>query len=556
MVDVKFIKENAAMKQNTLGLNIKKLNLKNFATFDDQSVSFTTGFNAIVGETGSGKSLILDALQLILGHRADRKLIRKDCEFAIVEASFTCIDSDIKLYFDEIGYPFEDDEIIIKRVLYRTGKTKSFFNYQSCSLNNLVQFSQRYIDLVGQFENQKLLSEDYQILLIDNFANNYGLLREYRNTYQKLSVAVNELKEATQNNHERSQKIDYLEFQIAELDKLNPSIERENTLIAQKRHFQNFEENKKDVAFLNNIFEGSYESNGIITQLGAVSNVLSKGLLDANSLNAFKNAQEILHDINYKVNKTVDGEYDEQELENTLTELDSYQKLKRKFSVETEGLITLYQEFKKQLEDLKNIEDTISSLNANIQSLKKQSLDIANHIHDKRCKYSKLLATKLTTEVQQLNMVGATIKIDLTKKDELSANGITDIKFLAETNPGEGFYKVKDIASGGELSRILLSLRKVLSAKDSISIFLFDEIDTGIGGETALKVGNVLESVSLESQVIAITHLPQIAKYSEKLIIVSKDVIKNNAKTRTVSTIREISGDSLKNEVQQMSNLV
>ena len=170
----------------SLNLSLQKLTLKNFATFEDQIVNFDKKFNAIVGETGSGKSLILDALQLILGHRADKKLIRKNCEFSIIEASFSCENINIKKYFNDIGFPFDEDEVLIKRIIYKTGKTKSFLNHQICALSTLIDFSKNFIDLVGQFENQKLLSESYQLALLDDYSNEKKLQSNYNRCFEEL----------------------------------------------------------------------------------------------------------------------------------------------------------------------------------------------------------------------------------------------------------------------------------------------------------------------------------------------------------------------------------
>lgn len=543
------------MAMDIFGLNFSKLNLKNFATFDDQEIHFDSNFNAIVGETGSGKSLILDALQLILGHRADKKLIRKDCDFAIVEAILKCNDPNISKYFIDSGYPFDDSEIVIKRILYKTGKTKSYLNHQSCSLSTLTDFSKNFIDLVGQFENQKLLSDDYQLKLLDNYSTNNTLTGEYKKTYDSYLQAKRELEEAERKNSEYSQKMDYLNFQIKELEQLSPKTEREFELLEKKRLLQNLEENRDSVAHLNQLFDGTHSSVGVLDLLNKIDHLINDKLLDEESLNSFQVAKENIADLNYKINSSLDIDFNEGEFEEVLSELDRYQKLKRKFNVDTEGLITIYKNFLQEKDEIQNTSDTVQVYKGRINNLFDSCKDIAKKIHDRRVINSKTLAKKLSLEIQNLRMLGATIKIQLTENETLTKSGISNIEFLAETNPGEGFYKIKDIASGGELSRILLALRTVLSTRDSISIFLFDEIDSGIGGETALTVGKALSQVANSSQVIAITHLPQIANFSQKLIMVSKDVINKNSEERTISVIKEISGKQLKEQVQHMGAL-
>lgn len=538
-----------------IGLIISKLSLKNFATFDDQTIQFSEGFNAIVGETGSGKSLILDAIQLILGQRADKKLIRKDCDYAIVESSFECSDGYIKSYFDKIGFPFDNDEILIKRILYKNGKTKSFLNHQNCSLQNLNSFSKRFVDLVGQFENQKLLSENYQLQLLDNYSLHETILEEYQKVFKQLETKMNALNEQQNISSERQQKKDYLEFQLNEFSKLNISIERELELLDKKRILQNLEENKAAIEEVNFIFEGSSDSVGLSSLLNKLEKLLSEKLVSQNDINLFMQAHESITELNYKINSSLDLDFDEEEFETVIDELDQYQKLKRKYGVDTEGLLEIQKNFQNELENIQNLNSNLDKLTKEINLLKNKASALASNLHESRVKNADKLSKHLTKEIQNLRMNGARIFIELTKTEQLYKNGFSQINFLAETNQGEGRYKIKDIASGGELSRILLALRTVLSSKDSISIFLFDEIDSGIGGETAVAVGRSLKSVSLNSQVVAITHLPQIANFADKLVLVSKTTKTTNDKSRTISFVKEVAGESLKKEVLSMTNL-
>lgn len=537
------------MTQKHFGLIISQLSIKNFATFDDQVISFNTGFNAIVGETGSGKSLILDALQLALGQRADRKLIRKNCEFSIVETVFKCHDSIIRNYFNEIGYPFDEDEIIVKRIIYKNGKTKSFLNHQSCSLTTLSNFSKRFVDLVGQFENQKLLSPTYQIQLLDNFSINQIILNDYQVIYSELQETRDELEQKKLQAAELQQKQDYLDFQLNELNKLAPCLEREQELLQKKRLLQNLEENKQAVAEFNFIFDGDHNRPGLSEAITKLENIISDKLLAEEDINHFHNAKEILNDLNYKVNSHSEVDFDEEEFESVLEELDLYQKLKRKYSVDTQGLIEITQRFSEERANISTIELQLNDLENKITSLENEAYKLATELHNRRVSNASKLSKLLSKEIQSLRMKGATIKIELEKAQVLQKNGLSHIHFKAETNPGEGYYLIKEIASGGELSRILLALRTVLSSNDSISIFLFDEIDTGIGGETALSVGKSLQKVALNSQVIAITHLPQIANFAYKLVRVSKEI----KDARTISLVKEFVGQkSVSEEVTQM----
>jgi DNA repair protein RecN (Recombination protein N) len=538
-----------------LDLSLNKLALKNFATFEDQTVQFHKNFNAIVGETGSGKSLILDALQLILGHRADKKLIRKNCDFTIIEASFNCTNQNIKSYFNNIGFPFDEDEVLIKRIIYKTGKTKSFLNHQNCALSILVDFSKNFIDLVGQFENQKLLSGTYQLALLDDYSKDKTLVKEYKSKFTDLLETQTHLESLRIQNTQISQKTDYLNYQIAELEKLNPSIEDEKELIQQKKTFQESETKKELLSEVNSIFDGDVSNSGLLNQLNRLSSLLDSQLLADDLFNKFHIAKDTLADINYSLNQHNFIEGDQDELEVTLQRLDEYQQVKRKFNTDTENLLVIYRDFKTERDDVENIDKSITLYEERLSELQLECYDLAKKLHAMRIQAANDLSSELTHEIQFLKMRGATVDIRITEKEELTQSGISVISLMAETNPGEGFYKIKDIASGGELSRILLSLRKVLASKDSISIFLFDEIDTGIGGETALSIGKTLQNVSVDSQVIAITHLPQIATYADKLVLVEKKHIIDNNEERTISVVNEVEGKAIKTEVTLMNPL-
>ena len=551
MVEEKSIRENN-MK---FDLSLQQLTLKNFATFNDQVVNFDKRFNAIVGETGSGKSLILDALQLILGHRADKKLIRKGCDFSVIEASFSCSTKNIQKYFNNLGFPFDDNEIVIKRIIYKTGKTKSFLNHQSCSLTVLTDFARNFIDLVGQFENQKLLSETYQLALLDDYSSHQNLAREYSQKYNDLLQTKNQLDQLRLQNTQIAQKLDYLNFQINELEKLNPTVEDEEELIQKKKEMQNLEARKASLFEVNSLFEGTDSSNGLFSSLNRLEHLITSDFSDENNLNLFHQAKELLNDLNYALNQDSTIDISEEEFEAVLSRLDSYQRLKRKFNADTKELINLYNDFLTERDEVENIDKSITLYEERYSDLQDECFSIAKQLHQKRIQAAKELSQALTSEIQNLNMKGATIDIRLFEKEELSQNGISVIHLMAETNPGEDFHKIKDIASGGELSRILLSMRKVLSSKDSISIFLFDEIDTGIGGETALSIGKTLKNVSEKSQVIAITHLPQIATYTDKIIFVEKKHIIENDTERTISSVKEIEGANIKDEVSAMNPL-
>jgi DNA repair protein RecN (Recombination protein N) len=274
-----------------------------------------------------------------------------------------------------------------------------------------------------------------------------------------------------------------------------------------------------------------------------------------NELTDVSDIDDKLHLLFGNLNQKLDFDLDPQELEGTIERLDIYQKLKKKFGGSVETMLESQVSFTNERNKLQELDFDLDDLKLKIKNLKNDLSQLSKALHEKRTKYALKLSKELTERVQILKMNGATIKLVLEELNDFNESGSTRANFVAETNPGEGYFKVKDIASGGELSRILLAVRQILSNHDSISIFLFDEIDTGIGGETANCIGKALFQVATNGQVIAITHLPQIAQFADSLILVQKEIQADNKSSRTESSIKEITGKMVQKEVRAMSQL-
>ncbi len=540
------------MKTNET-LYLKSLNLQNFATFENQEIQFDSKFNAIVGETGSGKSLILDALQIIFGARADKKLIRKNAEFATIEAVFSTDDSIIKSYFNEIGHPFEGNEVVIKRIIFANESSKSYLNFQACSASLLSAFAKRFIDLVGQFENQKLLSEDYQLVLLDSYSNLSGDVADYQNLYNQLAGLRKDFAELLNEKNIRAQREDYIRFQIEELEKLSPSVEDEQDLLKKKDMILNIEKRQTTLGAL-----ASAISDDDINLLGLLKTCLNRaekspGIVSEEIITKLYDVKSILEDVSFDLSKDLNANLDEENIEEIIDRIDFYQRLKRKFGGTTEEMIRTYSEFKSELNSYSQVDDKISLVSKKINDLELRCTAFAQELHQIRVQKSEQLSLELTEKVRELKMNGASLKIIVNRSEALGPKGFSRVDFIAETNPGEGFFKVKEIASGGELSRILLSIRQILSSNDTISVFLFDEIDTGIGGETAVCIGKSLMEVSECSQVLAITHLPQIANFATQIINVSKSTKVIDDQPRTISFIDQVIGEK-KSEILKAMN--
>lgn len=535
---------------------LKSLLIQNFATFKNQTIRFRPGFNVIVGETGSGKSLVLDALQLILGSRADRKAVRRDTDHCLLEATFHCEDEKVKTFLAEEGYPISGNELIIKRMIQRNGTGRTFVNHLSCTLTFLNQFARKYIDLVGQFENQKLLSGSYQLSLLDHFAGLSKQVDAYRDLYRNFKSLAAQKSQLEESRHQREQRLDYLNYQLTEIEKLSPSTTDEEELLRRKVRLMNLEKSQRLSQQLTDIFDGPDSAPGLHTLVKQLSLLILKNTdVCSDEEDIVSQLQEGLQKLETRLKSQLDQDIDPEELEGVLDRLDLYQKLKKKFGGSVENVLLAQSEFLKEKSTLEGLEFNLDEICQRLDKNHKELLNMASTLHQKRVTAAKKLEKELTSRLRSLRMNGATTRIEVEAGDDITETGISRLEFLAETNLGEGFFRIKEVASGGELSRILLSLRQILSHYESISIFLFDEIDTGIGGETGNCIGKALKDVSSQGQVIAITHLPQIAQYADILIMVQKETHQEKSETRTESSVREIAGKMILKEVKTMAQL-
>ena len=541
-------------------ITLKSLYLQNFATFSNQTIHFEHGLNIIMGETGSGKSLILDALLLILGGKADRKFIRAQTSSATVESIFEIEAGKdfelVKTYFDELGLPCEDNEISIKRIIYQNEKAKIFLNGQVCGLGILQKFSKDFVDVVGQFENQKLLQPEYQLQIIDYFLPNRNILNSYLTSYQDYISQKSQLAEFEQKQQMKQERESFLRYLVDEYDRVAPSEADEENFLKLKTERSQWEEKS---LFLNSFKElvssETPGSNPLLDQLKQLKSLLMKGkkfYQESDITNILDNLYLLENQLDELVSRPHE-EINEESFQLALDKLDQFQKLKKKFGVTMKELPVKACEYKEELEALNDLEEQISKLKMRMDKTFKNLWDLGTELSLQRKLIAKDLSKKLSHAVESLNMQGAILRFVFTQKTSPSLQGIDDIKLMAKLNKGEGEHELIEIASGGELSRILLALRQISSQNQSVSIFLFDEIDTGIGGKTALLIGKSLKDVSKNSQVLAITHLPQVAAQAAHMIKVSKIVKKVDSIERTFSNADIVAHTQFRKEIELMA---
>ena len=391
------------------------------------------------------------------------------------------------------------------------------------------------------------------MVLLDSYAGLTQDLLDYQALFAQLSNSRKDFNNLTNEKNLRAQREDYIRFQLEELEKLSPSIEDENELTKKKDLILNVEKRQQTLGSL-----ASAISDDETNLLGILKTCLNKaeksgGIVSEEITAKLYEVKALLEDVSYDLSKDLNATPEDENIEEIIDRLDTYQRLKRKFGGSTDEMIRTFTEFKSELDSFFQVDDKIALISKKINDLETRCDSFAEELHNIRVTRADSLSKVLTTKVRDLKMNGATLKINVTKNINLGNKGFSKIDFIAETNLGEGFFKVKEIASGGELSRILLSVRQILSSNDTISVFLFDEIDTGIGGETALSIGKSLQTVSEYSQVLAITHLPQIASFATQIINVSKTTKVIDDQPRTVSIVELAMGAQRESFIKAMN---
>ncbi len=539
-------------------LKLESLSLQNFATFKSHTINFKSGLNAIVGETGSGKSLILDAIELVFGGRADKKSVRNGSDSATIEAILSFTTTVVRDELEDLGFPTDDNSVVIKRIIKKDGTSRCWLNHMSCNLSQIVNFSRQHIDLVGQFENQKLLSESYQLALLDQFGSTTILAKEVKDLFYQIQKLKSEKDSLERSQEQSEQKIDYLNYQLNEINLLNPQLGEEEQLIDLKNGHLNINKKQTFLNQLNDMVSGTENNDGLNSVIKTLRSHLIKNtsLIPGEILTRFNDLEGSLEVFTDAISKISLADLDPEQFQVVIDRLDLYSKLKRKFGGMVESIIEAKTSFESDLLRIVSSEQEILVLSNKIKISEKLLTSHSEELHGKRVETANKLSTSLTIAVRELRMIGADLVFEISKTDLPSETGFTKLQFLAQTNPGEGFFKVKEIASGGELSRILLAVRQILSSHDSVSIFLFDEIDTGMGGETALYIGKSLAKVASTSQVVTITHLPQIAAFADNLIVVSKETSLDSGSDRTVSIVKELHDKKgIKKEIEAMNPL-
>lgn len=526
-----------------------ELNIKNFAIIKDLRIKFTKGLNLLTGETGSGKSIIIEALGIILGGRGSKKLIRTGEDRSFLQSIFLVEDIEgIKEILDKQGIEIEKNGLlIISREFSTDHPSMSRINGKTVTLNTLNKITSNLIDIFAQHEHQSLLNIQNHKKLIDSFGDKkfQGIKRELKGIYKDYKKVKKELSSMDLNSSQREREVDLLNYQINEIESINLEEINEEKLENEYKKIENIKNIKLGVEEVLNSLNGlDYKENSILDLLGKSVSTLNNVVNYDTDLRIFLNR---LESVNFEL-KDLDSELshyletidiDDEKLFELNEKINIINTLKKKYGRTIKDILEYKNNIEDELEKLMNYEKEIEKYKLKIKNHESNLNDKSLKISKKRKAISKKLESDIGRELEDLNMNDVKFKVDFSKSDKFLEDGFDNIEFLISTNIGEDLKSMSKIISGGEMSRIMLAFKSILASNDGINTLIFDEIDTGISGRTAQVVGEKIYDISRKRQVISISHLPQIAALADSHYIIRKSMAEDNKINTNVSKLDE-----------------
>ncbi|MBR5232700.1 MAG: DNA repair protein RecN [Clostridia bacterium] len=519
--------------------------IENIAIIEYASIDFKNNFNCMTGETGAGKSIIIDSINAVIGEKTSRELIRTGESKATVTAFFTDISEKSKTVLSEMGIPCESDNTLhITRTLYKDGRNSCKINGNNVTVSMLKNIGLSLLNIHGQSDNQQLMAPELHYTFIDSVADNSELFNIYSDNFNELQSIKNQINKLTLDEAFKARRIDLLEYQIDEIKKADIRIGEKDELITRKTAMNN---SQKIVSSLNDaycVLNGSDDFSGAVSLLfdaARALNAVSAYLPDAGTM------AETLNDMAYTseayssdISNMIDNsQFDERELADIEERLDVIYRLSKKYGETEEEILDFLDKAEKELHNITYSDELIQKLNAQLIKQDNITREAALKLSDSRKKAASFFEKRIREELSFLDMPDTVFFADF-KETDFSDTGIDNIEFLISANKGEEAKPLSKIASGGELSRIMLAIKSVLSDKDETDTLIFDEIDTGVSGRAATKIAKKLYDVSKNRQVLCITHLASIAAYADNHMLISKAV--RDEKTYTSVTPLDTDG--------------
>ena len=538
---------------------LKNLSIKNYALIDDLNVDFNNGLTVITGETGAGKSILINALSLLLGKRSDSSSINNLNKKCIVEATFDLSNYNLKNVFADNNLDYDTDTIIRREIL-PSGKSRAFVNDSPVILNQLSSISQYIIDIHSQHQNLDLVNIDFQFDVIDSVSNNNKLLKEYKVKFLKYKNYKSELKLIKDSKLELSKAFDYNNHLLEEINNLNISDINLDELENSYKELSNFEDIKSDLNLSSSILNDN--EHGIISLMSKLNSNLKDLSFKSNSFLSLYNRlnsiyidlDDISKDIQASNDRLTNSPVELSEIGDLLSKINN---VLRKHSVDNlNDLIIIQSDLTTKVSKSNNIDDEIHTLNSLIKAMESELLVLSKQLNSNRVNVIPNLVKNLKEILGDLGMKSAQFLIEISPVEDFLFNGMDKLEFKFSANKGSDFKLLKYSASGGEISRIMLAIKSIIANYKKLPTLMFDEIDTGVSGEVSNKIGDIMQEMSSRMQIFTITHLPQIAAKGESHFKVYKtemdnstttNLIKLNNQDRIVEIAKMLEGDNISN---------
>lgn len=521
---------------------IQRLLIKNYAIIESLDIEFADSLTIITGETGAGKSILLGALGMILGNRTDTKVLYNQAEKCVIEGYFDVQNYDLKGFFEENEIDY-DDNSVVRRELTPQGKTRSFINDTPVNLTQLREFSSKLVDLHQQFDTLDIHDTSFQLQMVDALADNKAPLSIYREKFKSFQSDKKILKDLKEKSERSTREIEFLNFQLDEFNKAELIEGEQERIEEEQQRLQNAETIKR---YLSAAFRAvSEDENAVINQLKSIGQSISQVKKYTPSVSKlyerFESIIYELEDIGGELESiSEDTEHDPERIADIQTRLDVLYKLLKKHGVATvEQLLEIQNNLQSQLNAFGDLSEDIDRLEKALVAQEAELRKMAGELSAKRKFVTPQFENQVHDMLRQLSMENARIQVQIVDSQELTQNGMDDVQFLFAANKGSRMMPIKDVASGGELSRLALCTKSLVAAAIPLPTLIFDEIDSGVSGDVALKMGNILHKLSKHHQVVVITHSPQVAAKAEKHYF----VYKTNREDRTITSVRPLNTD-------------
>lgn len=511
------------------------LHIENIAVIEQADISFDKGFNVLTGETGAGKSIVIDAISAILGQRAYRDMIRTGTSKASVRAVFTKVPN--FPWFEENGVEY-DEETVIQRDIFLDGKNVCRVNGTLVTVAILHKLGIQLINIHGQHDSASLFDEENHLRFLDAFADNGALLADYREKFAAVSELRRQIDRMTMDEGEKLRRMETLKYQISEIEKADLKSGEDEVLEQRRKLLQNSEKLSQGLEEASDALLGGDDSDGAAALLAQAAYALSRIARYSDDYTGF---QERLTDLKYQVQDIADEvrdsldelSYSADELETIEARLDIIHRLRRKYGADCDEILAYLDKAQKELDEIEFADDRVEQLKKKLAKQEKQAWDAALALRKNRQEQGTVMAEKILSELSQLDMPRVQFQCRF-RETELTSEGADAVAFYLSTNAGEDLKPLSKVASGGELARIMLSMKNVLAEKDAVDTLIFDEVDTGVSGRAAQRIAEKLKSLASHKQVLCVTHLPQLAALADTHMLIAKS--EHDGRTYTTVT--------------------